>query len=97
MNRKKRTKQRRKKNESNKKINSFFLFFITVTADARVKRQDDDENAEQNIEELCQDRPGDEYFRLLSDGDCRDVVRYESVPTGCKNLNFYDNSTIRTL
>lgn len=40
----------------------------------RVKRQDDDDG-EVNIDELCQDRPGDEYFRLSSDGDCRDVVR----------------------
>lgn len=48
---------------------------MIVTADARVKRQDDEENAEQNVEELCQDRPGDEYFRLSADGDCRDVVR----------------------
>lgn len=48
---------------------------MIVAADVRVKRQDDDDNAEQNIEELCQDRPGDEYFRLSADGDCRDVVR----------------------
>lgn len=58
----------------------FCSAFITATADVRVKRQNDDENAEQNIEELCQDRPGDEYFRLSSDGDCRDVVRYEKHP-----------------
>lgn len=48
---------------------------MIVTADVRVKRQDDEGDAEQNIEELCQDRPGDEYFRLTADGDCRDVVR----------------------
>lgn len=57
------------------KLFSFPFLFTIVTADVRVKRQDDDDNAEQNIEELCQDRPGDEYFRLSSDGDCRDVVR----------------------
>lgn len=51
----------------------FFDFLLTVTADVRVKRQDDDD--EQNIEELCQDRPADEYFRLADNGDCRDVVR----------------------
>lgn len=56
----------------------FFLYFslwLIATADVRVKRQDDDDNQETNVEELCQDRPGDEYFRLSSDGDCRDVVR----------------------
>jgi hypothetical protein len=59
------------------KVNSSLLFFTftIVTADVRIKRQDDDENAEVNVEELCQDRPGDEYFRLSADGDCRDVVR----------------------
>lgn len=53
---------------------SFIFCNLSVAADLRVKRQDDDE-PEQNIEELCQDRPADEYFRLSSDGDCRDVVR----------------------
>lgn len=48
---------------------------MIVTAEERVKRQDDGDNEEQNIEDLCQDRPGDEYFRLSADGDCRDVVR----------------------
>lgn len=45
-----------------------------ITAEARVKRQDDDGD-EPNVDELCHDRPGDEYFRLSTDGDCRDVVR----------------------
>lgn len=40
-----------------------------------MKRQDDDQDAEDNIEELCKDRPADEYFRLSTDGDCREVVR----------------------
>lgn len=42
----------------------------------RVKRQEEDGDAEQSIEELCHDRPADEYFRLSTAGDCRDVVRY---------------------
>lgn len=54
---------------------SYFFLWLIATADVRVKRQDDDDNQETNVEELCQDRPGDEYFRLSSDGDCRDVVR----------------------
>lgn len=52
-----------------------FLWQLIVSAETRVKRQDDDDNAETNIEELCQDRAPDEYFRLSADGDCRDVVR----------------------
>lgn len=52
-----------------------FLWQLIVSADVRVKRQDEDENAEQNVDELCQDRAADEYFRLSADGDCRDVVR----------------------
>jgi hypothetical protein len=51
------------------------MAILIVSADVRVKRQDEDENAEQNVDELCQDRAPDEYFRLSADGDCRDVVR----------------------
>merc|ERR1719334_344983 len=28
-----------------------------------------------SVEELCQGRPANEYFRLTTEGDCRDVVR----------------------
>lgn len=42
-----------------------------------MKRQDDEGDSDPNsIEELCHDRPADEYFRLNTEGDCRDVVRY---------------------
>lgn len=51
------------------------LHSIPAEADFRVKRQDDDGDQEDNIEELCKDRPADEYFRLSTDGDCREVVR----------------------
>lgn len=54
-----------------------FIFVRAATADSRSKRQDDDDE-DQTTDELCQDRPADEYFRLSSDGDCRDVVRYAS-------------------
>lgn len=51
-------------------------FPSTVTAtESRVKRQNDDDSPDIDIEELCKDRPGDEYFRLTTEGDCRDVVR----------------------
>uniref|UniRef100_T1GRR1 Chitin-binding type-2 domain-containing protein n=1 Tax=Megaselia scalaris TaxID=36166 RepID=T1GRR1_MEGSC len=49
-----------------------------VSASERVKRQDDDV-PDINIEELCKDRPGDEYFRLTTEGDCRDVVRCDDA------------------
>ena len=41
----------------------------------RAQNDDEGENSDPNAEELCHDRPGDEYFRLHTDGDCRDVVR----------------------
>jgi len=28
-----------------------------------------------DVEEVCADRPADEYFRLETDGDCREVYR----------------------
>jgi len=40
----------------------------------REKRQAD-EGDEQSVDELCKNRPPDEYFRLTIEGDCRDVVR----------------------
>lgn len=42
-----------------------------------MKRQsgDGEDGDELNTEELCQDRPADEYFRATLEGDCRDVVR----------------------
>ena len=27
------------------------------------------------MNDLCKDRPDNEYFRLTTEGDCRDVVR----------------------
>lgn len=80
------TKRQKRHIEDNRKCDNnnwllFLLLFIIflwliATADVRVKRQDDDENSEVNVDELCQDRPADEYFRLSAEGDCRDVVRW---------------------
>lgn len=54
----------------------FSNFCFLANAATRVKRQEDEgESDGQSTDELCQDRPGDEYFRLTTDGDCRDVVR----------------------
>ncbi|XP_028040873.1 uncharacterized protein LOC114250954 isoform X1 [Bombyx mandarina] len=47
-----------------------------VCSTSRVKRQDDDgAGDEPNADQLCDGRPADEYFRLTTEGDCRDVVR----------------------
>eukprot|EP00088_Acartia_fossae_P022662 TRINITY_DN237_c0_g1_i4.p1 TRINITY_DN237_c0_g1~~TRINITY_DN237_c0_g1_i4.p1 ORF type:complete len:560 (-),score=134.94 TRINITY_DN237_c0_g1_i4:328-2007(-) len=35
----------------------------------------DDLGIQESIEDLCENRPATEYFRLTTDGDCRDVVR----------------------
>lgn len=55
------------------------ILFSVVGADndvVRSKRQSDDgEDDALNTDELCQDRPADEYFRATLEGDCRDVVR----------------------
>lgn len=56
-----------------------YFYSITATAEVRVKRQEDDDGDSQNIDELCQDRPADEYFRSTLEGDCRDVVRYKLI------------------
>lgn len=48
----------------------------TVSEATRVKRQDEDSGSDDvNAEQLCDGRPADEYFRLTTEGDCRDVVR----------------------
>ncbi|KAL2748198.1 hypothetical protein V1477_003483 [Vespula maculifrons] len=48
---------------------------------AQVRAQDDEgaDELDANAEELCHDRPGDEYFRLNVGGDCRDVVRCDKA------------------
>ena len=43
----------------------------------RYKRQlSSEELLNLSPEELCKDRLSEEYFRLTTEGDCRDVVRY---------------------
>lgn len=37
--------------------------------------QDKQKENAQTPEQLCENRPPDEYFRLSTEGDCRDVVR----------------------
>lgn len=59
---------------------SLFLTGLLALTNAAVrqKRQEDEGeegNEDQTVDELCKDRPPDEYFRLTTTGDCRDVVR----------------------
>ncbi|KAJ8726290.1 hypothetical protein PYW07_000988 [Mythimna separata] len=51
------------------------LLSCLVTGETRVKRQEEDGGDDVNPEQLCDGRPADEYFRLTTEGDCRDVVR----------------------
>lgn len=46
-------------------------FFTTGIANA----QDKPKEVAQTPEQLCENRPPEEYFRLSTEGDCRDVVR----------------------
>ncbi|KRT82489.1 Carbohydrate-binding protein [Oryctes borbonicus] len=49
--------------------------------------QDEDANEDPSTEELCENRSADEYFRLTTEGDCRDVVRCDSnSDTGATRL-----------
>jgi len=53
-----------------------FLFAGHLKHLERYKRQlSDDELLNLSPEELCKDRLSEEYFRLTTEGDCRDVVR----------------------
>lgn len=50
--------------------NELFLLIIIVTS------QDGNDKLDGvDIEEVCADRPADEYFRLDTEGDCREVYR----------------------
>lgn len=46
-----------------------------MCAGQRVIRQEKPKEAAQTPEQLCEDRADEEYFRLSTEGDCRDVVR----------------------
>lgn len=51
------------------------LYFCNAATQVRAQDEEGGDGTDANAEELCQDRPGDEYFRLSVEGDCRDVVR----------------------
>jgi len=48
------------------------LMVLTVAAGQRLQ---DQPGILDSVEDLCKDRPPNEYFRLTTEGDCRDVVR----------------------
>jgi hypothetical protein len=53
------------------------LSYAALASNVRQKRQEEDADTDdQSVDELCENRPPDEYFRLSTEGDCRDVVRY---------------------
>ena len=58
----------------------YYLFSVqanNVRHLERYKRQlSSEELLNLSPEELCKDRLSEEYFRLTTEGDCRDVVRY---------------------
>ena len=56
---------------------------LGLSQSARVVRQDDgDDELPQTPEQLCEDRNSNEYFRLRTDADCRDVVRCDQAGPG---------------
>jgi len=59
---------------------TFTLFSAHGKLLERYKRQlSNEELLSLSPEELCKDRISEEYFRLTTEGDCRDVVRYETL------------------
>ena len=48
------------------------LLVVTAAAGQRLQ---DQPGILDSVEDLCKDRPPNEYFRLTTEGDCRDVVR----------------------
>ena len=39
------------------------------------QNEEDEDDVAPNAEKLCEDRFDDDYFRLTTKGDCRDVIR----------------------
>lgn len=66
-------------------VMSLFINVFSPASGERVKRQDEDGPTDDvTAEQLCDGRPADEYFRLTTENDCRDVVR--SVSHKCHNI-----------
>jgi len=52
-----------------------FLSSVLLLSGSVTAQRDDEIAFQDNVEDLCQGRPANEYFRLTTEGDCRDVVR----------------------
>lgn len=53
-------------------LKKYFVFFPILAA----SQETNDKLEGVDVEEVCENRPGDEYFRLDTEGDCREVYRY---------------------
>ncbi len=58
-----------------KPLFSLFLLLLLSVSLPVARGQDGDAGDQLNVNDLCKDRPDNEYFRLTTKGDCRDVVR----------------------
>ena len=62
-------------------INSCMQNYISAATSLHLERYKRQLSSEELLnlspEELCKDRLSEEYFRLTTEGDCRDVVRYK--------------------
>jgi len=52
-----------------------FLSSVLLLSGSVTAQRDDEIAFQDNVEDLCEGRPANEYFRLTTEGDCRDVVR----------------------
>jgi len=60
----------------------FFILVIDISLGLPQNSQEIAAEAYQNdVSKLCEDRPSSEYFRLTTEGDCRDVVRCDRAGT----------------
>jgi len=57
------------------KMRGISLFFVVTLAAFSLLQAQEQEGFNDNVEDLCRARPPTEYFRLTTEGDCRDVVR----------------------
>lgn len=51
------------------------VFLLAQQTISQNSRQEEEQSFQNSVEDLCLNRPPNEYFRLTTEGDCRDVVR----------------------
>ena len=52
-----------------------FACFLMLGLSALASAQIEEAAKDADVNDLCKNRPSNEYFRLTTEGDCRDVVR----------------------